>query len=155
MNHSELCKYFSEKYLCAGCVNGTSPDSCKQYKEHPENKIFRDKGPGCIGHVCGTSILGLTGLMLGFPKGFNLVPEGYKFSQDGNHHTISYCFLITPRTFDYLNIPVWKHLDEHGNTIVKILSPRTCRILVDVILGNHMDQINCHELTREMMENID
>lgn len=52
-------------------------------------------------------------------------------------------------SYDKFNIPCWKYLDEHKNTLVRGLSPRINKTFLHVILGNHLEKINCYELTNE------
>ena len=57
--------------------------------------------------------------------------------------------------FTKWNIPVWKQLDKHGNTLVRGLRPRLNEPFVVIILGNHLDKIDCYEVTKEDCEYMD
>jgi hypothetical protein len=54
-------------------------------------------------------------------------------------------------TFDHFNIPTWKYLDGFGNTLVRGHSPRTNGTFTMVILGDCRKDINCFEVTNEIM----
>lgn len=154
----EISKYFAKEYMCPGCVCGIDPDRCDKYKKNSKNLSTATYGPGCVNHVAGTSILGLTGILLGFPKGFCRVPEGYQiFSLSvGAYKNIEYSFHEQPDVkYNTFNVPTWKHLDKNGNTLVKGLCPRVNKVFVDVIKGNHLDEINCMEITNDMIEGMD
>jgi hypothetical protein len=57
--------------------------------------------------------------------------------------------------FDLFNVPVWKYLDEHGNTLVRGMCPRTNRPFLHIILGDHLDKIDCLEITDEDLKGMD
>lgn len=111
-------------------------------------------------HCPGTTVWGAGRIMLGMPKGFNrLGPLGHVSPPD-----LFPSFLQIYETwedhkacwgYDKLNIPCWKHLDEHGNTLVRGLSPRVNTPFVHIILGNHMDKIECLEITAKDIEEMD
>jgi hypothetical protein len=52
-----------EKFQCPGCVAGSSPKECKNYR------LGKSWGETCENHVIGTSILGVGHFALGLPKG--------------------------------------------------------------------------------------
>jgi hypothetical protein len=54
--------------------------------------------------------------------------------------------------YNMWNVPVWKFLDEHGNTIVRGISPRINKPFLHVILENCLDKIDCLEITKEVQE---
>lgn len=128
-----------EEYQCSGCVSG------------PYEKCFekRDNGVGCKKHCPGTMAMGAGTLFLGMPKGFN------RLGPIKSEH----CPLIIYEDYtgfcDKLNIPTWKYLDEHGNTLVRGLSPRVNMPFLHVYLKDVRDKINCLELTKEEIEAMD
>lgn len=89
-------------------------------------------------------------IFLGMPKGFNrLGPlEDMKLwvysGVDESVHEIN-----------MFNVAVWKHLDEHGNTLIRGYRPRTNTPFLWVILGNHMDRFECREITKEEVAEMD
>ena len=103
-----------ERYQCSGCVSG-SDTSC--FKENVAG------GVGCGKHFSGTIIIGVGKVFLGLPKGFNRLGHF-----DNMKPTIFKSFKDFTETgwdeYNAFNRPVWKYLDEHGNTIVRGLMPR-------------------------------
>ena len=57
--------------------------------------------------------------------------------------------------YDKLNIPVWKHLDKHGNTLVRGLIPRRNEPFLHIFLENCISQIHCLEISNEDIKNMD
>jgi hypothetical protein len=51
--------------------------------------------------------------------------------------------------YDQFNIPVWKHLDENGNTIVRGISPRINAPFLHVYSGNCLSEISCKLITSD------
>lgn len=130
-----------ETYQVPGCVN--------DYEEEKEKGLEQDgAGVEWSSHVAGTSMTsprGLESLYLGMPLPFSRLGESKTpiniFKTWGQKEDVW--------KYNFTNIPVWKYLDEHGNTLVRGLSPRINRPFLHVILGNHLDKINCYELTKE------
>lgn len=159
----DLVKDITEKYLCPGCSCGSDPNTCDQFKPNDKNNFLTTKfGPVCLNHCAGTSIgtaRGIIKIMLGFPKGFCRVPSGYSTFElsSKNPNFIEYIFETEyDNTInEKFTIPFWKHLDEHGNTIAKYFCPRINKVIVFVFVGNHLDKINCKELTKEDIEAMD
>lgn len=131
-----------EKYQCPGCI------VCS------DNKCFK-KGDNleCGRHVPGTIIIGIGILFLGLPKGFCRLgvstPEKYKISIFKNLES------VWGQGYDKFNIPVWKHLDEHGNTLIRGLTPRNNQPFLHVIIGDYIDQIDCYEVTKKDLTEMD
>lgn len=110
---------------------------------------------GWTEHVPGTVAFGIGRILLGMPKGFDRVGpidlcEGralwiYETWEEHQAHW----------SYDKFNVPVWKYLDEHGNTIVRGLSPRVNSPFLHVILGDYRDKINCLELTKADLAEMD
>lgn len=134
----EEIKKAVERYQCPGCVCG-SDTSC-----YAEGLDF-----GCSKHCPGTVISGAGKILLGMPKGFNLFESHYKV-------TISIF-----EKFEYgwgynkFNVPVWKHLDNNGNTLVRGVCPRISLPWIHIFLGNHMSKIDCIEISKEDMRKMD
>ncbi len=131
-----------ENYQCPGCVCG-SDIGCFESSDNLE----------CGKHVAGTTIFPAVGrIYLGMPTGFNRVSEnmkinifqspakGWGFGQYG---------------YGKYNVAVWKYLDEHGNTIVRGLSPRINSLFLHVFIGDHMDDITCLEITNADINEMD
>jgi len=134
---NEQAKNAVETYQCPGCVCGNDI-SC--YKNE---KVV---GIGCSSHVAGTIIFPIGKIALGMPKGFNRVKDGTLVN-----------ILQSTDDFKYnnLNVPVWKRLDENGNTLIRGLSPRIDSSFLHVILGDNMDKFDCFEVDDEFLEGID
>lgn len=131
MNVEEAVK----EYQCPGCVGGP-------YKTCYKKDSF---GEGCGSHCPGTLMLGVGKILIGMPKGFNRCgpaepPTPIVILED----SIDF--------FDKFNVPVWKYLDEHGNTLVRGLSPRVNMPFLQVYLKDIRDKIDCYELTKDDLE---
>lgn len=153
-------KYFADNYLCPGCSCGTDTSTCTEFRANDTNPLKIGYGFGCTNHAPGTLLNGYFKIMLGFPKGFCRIPSDYHFSKlyPKNNNPIEYIFSDDfERDFrdDVFNVPVWKYLDHLGNTIVKSLCPRVNKVSVWVYYGNHMDKINCLEITNEILNSMD
>jgi len=57
--------------------------------------------------------------------------------------------------YDNFNVPCWKHLDKHGNTLVRGLKPRLNMPFLHIYLGDVRDQVECLEITKEDIDNMD
>jgi len=132
-----------EKYQCCGCVCGSSPkDGCF---------IVADNGTmACSNHVAGTREFGIGKIFLGMPTGFNRLGlfedmKIYLFRKFEDRRI----------KYNYLNIPVWKYLDKHGNTLVRGMCPRVNLPFMDIFLENCIDKIDCYEITKEDLDGMD
>ena len=130
-----------EEYQCSGCISGSNI-SCFE-----KNKTG---GIGCGKHFSGTIISGVGKILLGMPKGFNrlgkeedLKPNIYETYDDCDWQ------------FDMWNIPVWKHLDKNGNTLVRGIMPRRNEPFIHIFLEDCMDKVNCLEITQEQINSMD
>lgn len=130
-----------EEYQCSGCISGSNI-SCFQ-----ENSTG---GIGCGKHFSGTRISGVGKILLGMPNGFNrlgkeedLKPNIYPTYEDCDWQ------------FDMWNVPVWKHLDKNGNTLVRGIMPRRNEPFIHIFLENCLDKINCLEITQEQIDAMD
>ena len=125
---SELVK----EYQCPGCVNGPYPE-CYTKAEY---------GGGCGAHCLGTSLGLHTPIALGLPRGF---------CRSGDGKT-KYIFIFDSLEqlkeqfgeYDKFNVPVWKHLDEHSNTLIRMFQPRLNYNVVHIIKGDVMDKISAN-----------
>lgn len=137
-----IIKNAIEEYQCPGCVAG-SDISC--FKKNND-------GVGCGGHVAGTMMTGGVGtFFLGLPTGFNrlgfdtsLKPTIYKSFAEN-----------TEWQYDKYNVPVWKHVNKSGHTIVRGMMPRRNLTFIHLYLENCSDKINCLELTKEDLDEMD
>jgi len=131
-------KLMVETYQCPGCVVG-GDISCFE----PSETL------ACGKHVPGTMGFPAIGrFFLGLPKGF------CRFTNNGTKLHI-YKDLENNWGYDKFNIPVWKHLDEHGNTLVRGMCPRLDFTWIHVFVGNKINDINCLEITKSDMEEMD
>ena len=128
-----------QEYQCPGCVNGPWPE-CYKRSDHSES---------CDKHVPGTMMMLIGLVFLGLPKGFNRLGSCKDTKIDIFEHYTD-CW-----EYDFLNVPVWKYLDEHGHTIVRGIKPRLNEPWIHIFLNNHRDKIKCHEITNKELEEID
>ena len=123
-----------KEYQCSGCMSG------------PYEECYTTEagyGVGCRKHFAGTMMSFVGKIFLGMPKAFNRL---------GHHEKMKVEIFVDMTDevwLDKFNVPVWKHLDEHGNTLIRGLRPRLNEPFVMVILGNHIDKIDCIEISRE------
>ena len=128
-----------EEYQCSGCVSD-SYDICFKKASH---------GVGCGGHCPGTIMSGIGSLFLGMPKGF------MRLGPIKSEHMPLFIFEDDWGFFDKFNVPVWKYLDEFGNTLVRGLSPRVNVPFLHVYLKDIRDKVNCLELSKAEVEAMD
>jgi len=130
-----------EQYQCSGCIKGCDI-SC--YKKN------EDFGEGCGEHFSGTFMTGVGKIFLGMPKGFNRLgpAETTKIQIYNSYEECDW-------KFDMWNVPVWKHLDKNGNTLVRALMPRRNEPFIHIFLENCLDKINCLEITEEDINSMD
>ena len=130
-----------EEYQCPGCVAG-SDTSCFE----PNND-----GNGCGKHHAGTMIMpGVGSIFLGMPKGFNRL--GF---YTGMKPIIYETFESSEWKYDMWNIPVWKHLSKDGHTFVRGIMPRRNEPFLHIFLENCIDKIECTEISRDDIDNMD
>jgi hypothetical protein len=134
-----------EMYKCPGCVNGSSIE-CGSYKNNHDD---------CNSHCPGTFMIPIGSILLGMPKGFNRAGPINLQLWKGFSIYDKESFVNEYKQYNELNIPVWKYLDEHGNTIVRGIQPRINCPFIHVLLGNLIDEINCFEITEKYLETID
>ena len=75
------------------------------------------------------------------------------YSWTKKHNTIFY--EDNENYYDMFNIPVWKYLDEHGNTLVRGIMPRRNEPFLHIYIGNCIDKINCLEITKQNIDEMD
>ncbi len=131
-----------KNYQCQGCMIGYDT-SC--FEENLTGGI------GCGKHTAGTYIGGIGKVILGLPKGFcrvgkfdgDLIPSIFEKFEDSG--------------WDYSkwNIPVWKHLNKEGHTLIRGISPRVNSPFIHIFLENCLDKINCLEITEEDINGMD
>lgn len=128
-----------ETYQCPGCVCGHDI-TCY---EKSEGSI------ACKKHVAGTIIFPAVGkFFLGLPKGFCRI---------GDTKMVIEIFESFEKFwgYDWLNVPVWKHLDEHGNTLIRGLMPRINEPFLHIFMGDMRDKIDCKKITQKELDKID
>jgi hypothetical protein len=89
-------------------------------------------------------------IALGLPKGFC---RAYQKIKDFVFIFETFEQWIAEYGQDKFNVPVWKYLDEHGNTLIRLFQPRLNNGMVHVIKGDVMDKVTAvHTLTKEELE---
>ena len=137
----EKIKKAIENYQCSGCVEGSNIECFKK----------SDSGVGCGKHCAGTRMSNAGRIFLGMPKGFCRLGQDKKFPMEIN----IFEKLEDGWGYDKLNVPVWKYLDEHGNTLVRGLSPRINKPFLHVFLEDSIPTINCLEITKIYIDEMD
>lgn len=106
-------------------------------------------GVGCGKHVPGTMGSFIGKLILGLPTGFNrtgnvdgFIPTIFPEFKD--------CY-----GYDKYTVPVWKHLNEQGHTLVRGILPRLNMPFLHIFLEDCRDKINCLEITAEDLSEMD
>jgi len=143
---TEQARNAVSEYQCSGCAVGPEKNmSCYRSRQRGSYDV------SCAAHCPGTIMYPVGTILLGLPKGFNRVG-----AIDGEYSNY-YLNLHTSFSDSYtmFNIPVWKHLNEFGHTIVRFYSPRVNRGAIDIFLENCMDKIDCLEITKEDIDNMD
>ena len=128
-----------EEYQCSGCVGG------------PYEKCYKkdDSGIGCGKHCPGTILMGIGNIFLGMPRGYNRL---------GTTDKIKFRIFKTLKSgwgYDKFNIPVWKYKNEFGHILVRGMSPRTNYTFIHIFLEDCLDEINCLEITKKDLEEMD
>lgn len=136
MTNEEMVK----EYQCSGCVNGPHPEC-----------FSKGDGEGCSKHCAGTNIYPSVGrIFLGLPTGFN------RLGPCDEHMKITMFKSVDAGwAYDKFNIPVWKHLDTFGNTLVRGLSPRISCPWIHIFTGDVRGDVDCLELTSADLEDMD
>lgn len=130
-----------KEYQEPGALNDFDQEN---YKEQ-ENAI------GWDGHIAGTYMVPGGKMFLGMPKGFcrTGLYTDMKLMIFENYDQF-YAYYDLP-----YNVPVWKHLDKNGNTLVRGLCPRINTPFLAVIAGDCRDRIECIEITQLQIDEMD
>ncbi len=135
----ENIKNAVEEYQCPGCVCGSDTEC---YEE--------GISLSCGKHVTGTRVLGSGIFLLGMPKGFNRIGDNEKLNPK-----IYKTYESSDWKYDKWNIPIWKHLDKNGNTLVRGISPRINTSFLHIFLEDCRDKIDCLEITQDDIDGMD
>ena len=131
-----------QEYQCPGCTNGPYPECFKDDKTG---------GLQCESHCCGTIVSnGIGSIFLGMPKGFD--------RKGACQHTKIWIFESFDKStwpYDKFNVPIWKHLDKHGNTLVRGICPRLNDPWIHIFLEDCKNKIECIEITTEDISEMD
>jgi len=131
-----------EQYQCSGCANG-SDISCFE-----KSSVA---GIGCGKHFAGTTMMPGGKIFLGMPKGFNRLGKEVDLKP-----TIFKTFSSAYKwEYDMWNIPVWKHLNEAGHTLVRGIMPRKNESFIHIYLEDCISKIDCREITQSEIEGMD
>lgn len=131
-----------EEYQCSGCMR-LSSDGC--YQEKNSLNI------SCANHYPGTLTFNGT-ILLGFPNGFNRIGPFEKFEINVYK---SYHDMEKEWSFNKFNVPVWKHLTENNEVIVRGFCPRSNKPFMHLINENCIDEINCLNITQSDIDGMD
>ena len=138
----ENVKNAVENYQCTGCMVGGDV-SC--FKGNSKG------GVGCGKHYAGTGVLGGVGkIFLGLPKGFNRLGKDVELQP-----IIFDKFEDSDWEYNMWNVPVWKHLNEEGHTLVRGMMPRRNEPFLHIYLENCIDKINCLEISKDDVKGMD
>lgn len=133
-------------YQCPGCMQGPDVETC-------DRANVTDKG--CTNQAAGVFGAGIGAIALGLPKGFNRFGPGPERKVEV---WASYDVLMAyqPNLRTIFSVPVWKHLDEQGNTLMRWYSPRTNCGWSVVVLGDCRDRFpQALEITAEQIADMD
>lgn len=130
-----------KEYQCSGCMSGPYPECYETEAGY---------GIGCRKHYAGTGVSYIGKIFLGMPHGFNRLGH-----YDEMKPIIYEDFVEEEVEFNKWNVPVWKHLDKHGNTLVRGLRPRLNEPFIVIFLGNHLGKIDCREISQEEIDGMD
>jgi hypothetical protein len=150
-----------QEYQCPGCVSGPYPE-CRTKQNLG--------GVSCGSHCPGTMVSGIGTIFLGMERGFNrlgrvepkqlplLIFENEKqFEQDWRSTSIDGIdgVEIPISMYSKMNVPCWKYLDKHGNTIVRGMSPRKNAPFIHIHLWDARWRIQCVEITDDLIKQMD
>lgn len=120
-----------KEFQCCGCVSGSSPKTCDQFK-----LTSSESGEGhCENHCPGTMMFPGGRMLLGMPVGFNKL-RGVEQKQ--------FVYIFEKETpiqgYCPLNMPLWA-MEHEGNLLVKVASPRILAFRIEVYLGKTMKDL--------------
>jgi hypothetical protein len=130
-----------QEYQCPGCVCGSN------IKCFEPNTIA---GVGCGKHVIGTMIFGIGHILLGLPNGFNRVGK-----QNDLKPIIFESYEKSDWKFDKFNVPIWKHYNKNGHTIVRGIMPRKNETFIHIFLEDCRKDIDCIEISEDEISEMD
>jgi len=130
-----------EEYQCPGCVCGGDIE-CFQ-----PNTI---DGIGCGKHVIGTTIMGVGKIILGLPKGFNRIGL-----QSDLKPYIFESYEKSDWKYNKFNVPIWKHYNKNGHTIVRGIMPRKNETFIHIFLEDCRNEIDCIEISEQDISEMD
>lgn len=136
-----------EEYQCLGCIHGSSLNCGKHVKKNC-------CGVGCNNHIAATFGSNSIGtFFLGMPKGFCRIGAfpNMKLQIFENFKELKKIW----GDYDFFNIPVWKHLNENNHILIRGLSPRINIPFLHIILDGNLDDINCLEVTKQQIDEMD
>ena len=137
----EKIKLAIKEYQCMGCTCGEYPEC---FKPDPKG------GVGCGKHITGTSISGVGHILLGLPNGFN---------RTGKYSDLNPVIFETYESsdwkFDKFNVPVWKHFNKDGHTIVRGIMPRRNEPFIHIFLEDCREKIDCIEISEQEISEMD
>ena len=134
------------EYQCSGCMSGPYPDC---YRTEPGYSV------SCREHFAGTGVIPIGKIFPGMPTGFNRLGPYGEMRVIIHEEWVDDFTAMDAIEFTKWNVPVWKHLDKYGNTLVRGLRPRLNEPFLVVILGDHLDKIDCYEVTEEDIQYMD
>jgi len=83
------------------------------------------------------------------------MPKGFDRTNDSLGESKYDLKILEAPEYDKFNVAVWKHLDGHGNTLVRGLMPRLNQPFVHIYEGDQRDKISCLEITQEDINEMD
>lgn len=110
---------------------------------------------GCANHSAATFLFPGGVIALGLPKGF----QRFGRNEERNieiFESFDSMVDLCPNVKTIFSVPIWKHLDANGNTIVRWFSPRTNAGWSNVILGDCRSKMpHATEITAEAIDQMD
>jgi len=145
-----------KEFLCPGCVCGMDT-TCGRYKRG-ENDYSAAGYYACMGHVLGTSILGIGNIALGMPRGFQRPPR-LRGENNTTQHVNLMEIHLAPKgcplpVMDKFNIPTWA-MEKGGFLFLHVVSPRINYVRTFVLEGRTFSElppgvVNVGEFYEEM-----
>jgi len=118
-----------------------------------ENNFRQDTiGSEWSDHCPGTFVPHVGTFFLGMPKGFNRIGARAENSDENLKINIFPDFENFEQKFggyDKFNVPVWKHTNGKGHTMVRGIRPRINSPFLHIILEDCREKIDCLEITNK------